>query len=199
MHQTIHPRWNQSLPYSFIGRTLHTCRQQILLPRINHQPQSQVIRRRWQPYKKGLSSLWSPTKRRLHIQINILQRKKGFLHSPNFIRPSTRIRIMDPDGNRNEPYKMLPCTMHPSNVQNQLFPKTEKTNFHLPTSKRSKVETNLNLHLPTSYEVGWTCLTHALEPPTPKNANSMVQFKKTKRSTSNDIWTKFEKVSKEGA
>ena len=158
---------------------------------INHQPWSQVIRRRWRPHKKGLSSLRSPTKRRLHIQINILQRKKGCLHSPNFICPSTRSRSMEPDRNINEPSLMISCTMRPSIVQNQSLPNMEKTNFHLPTSKRSKVETDWNLHWPTSDEMGRICLIHALEPPTPKNANSMVQFKNTKRSTWNDIWTKF--------
>ena len=122
LHQTIHPWWHQSLPYNFRGRTLHISRQQILLPGINHQPRSQGIRRRWQPYKKGLTSLRSPTKRCLHIQINILQCKKGCLHSPNFIRPSTWSRSMEPDGNRNEPSKMLPCTMRPRNVQNQSIP-----------------------------------------------------------------------------
>ena len=100
---------------------------------------------------------------------------------------------MEPDGNRNAPSPMLPCTIRPSNMQNQSLPNTEKTNFHLPTSKWSKIETDWNLHWPTSDEVGWSCLTHDLEPPSPKNANSMVQLKNTKRSTSNDIWTKFEK------
>ena len=90
--------------------------------------------------KKGLSSLWRPMKRCLHIKINILQCKKGCLHSPNSIRTSSRSRSMEPDGNRNEPSKMLPCTMRPSNVQNQSIPNMEKTNFHLPTFKRSKVE-----------------------------------------------------------
>ena len=33
---------------------------------------------------------------------------------------------MEPDGNRNEPSNMLPCTMRPRNVQNQLIPNMEK-------------------------------------------------------------------------
>ena len=64
-------------------------------------------------------------KRRLHDQIYILQCKKGCLHSPNFIRPSTRSRSMEPDVNINEPSPMLPCTMRPSNVQNQSLPNME--------------------------------------------------------------------------
>ena len=126
LHQTIHPRWHQYLPYNFRGRTLHTRRQRILLPGINHQPRSQGIRRRWKSYKKGLTGLRSPTKRCLHIQIDIPECKKSCLHISNFIRPFTRSRSMDPDGNRNEPSKMLPCTMRPSNVQNQLIPNVEK-------------------------------------------------------------------------
>ena len=129
----------------------------------------------------------------LHIQINILQCKKGCLHSPNFFRPSTQSRSMEPDGNRNELSKMLPFTMRSSNVQNKSIPNVKKTNFHLPTFKRSKDETDWSLHWLTTNEVGKTCLTYALETPTSKNVNSMVQFKNTKRSTSNDIWTKFVK------
>ena len=49
---------------------------------------------------------------------------------------------MEPDVNINEPSNMLPCTMRPSNVQNQSIPNVEKTNFHLPTFKRSKDETD---------------------------------------------------------
>ena len=116
--KTLSHRTHQSLPYNFRGRALHTSRQKILLPGINHQPRSQGSRRRWQPHKKGLSSLRCPTKRRLHIQINILKYKKGCLNSPNFISPYTRIRSMEPDGNRDAPSPMLPCTIRPSNVQN---------------------------------------------------------------------------------
>ena len=56
----------------------------------------------------------------------ILQRKKGCLHSPNFIRPSKRSRNMEPYVHINEPSPMLPCTMRPSNVQNQSLPIMEK-------------------------------------------------------------------------
>ena len=125
---------------------------------------------------KKASQSFGALRRGVFISTSTSFTVKGCLHSPNFIRPSTRSRSMEPDGNRNAPSPMLPCTMRTSNVHNQSLPNMEKTNFHLPTSKRSKIETDWNLHLPTSDEVGWTCLTHALEPPTPKSANSMVQL-----------------------
>ena len=69
---------------------------------------------------------------------------------------------METDVNKNEPSKMLPCTIRPSNVQNQTIPNVGKTNFHLPTFKLFKVETDWSLHWPTTDEMGRTCLTHAL-------------------------------------
>ena len=47
---------------------------------------------------------------------------------------------MEPDGNRNEPSKMIPFTMRPSNMQNQSTPNMEKTNFHLPTLNNPKMK-----------------------------------------------------------
>ena len=145
--KTLSHRTHQSFSYNFRGRALHTSHQKILLPGINHQPRSQGIRRHWQPYKKFLSSLWIPTKRRLHIKIYILQRKKGCLHIPNFIHHSTRSRSMETDGNRNEPSPMLPCTMRPSNVQNQSLPNMEKrisTSQLLNNLKLKPIETYID-------------------------------------------------------
>ena len=92
--------------------------------------------------KKGSQAFGSLRRRIFMSKSTSFNNKKDCLHSPNFIRPSPRSKSMEPDRNRNAPSPRLPCTMRPSKVHNQLLRKVEKTNFHLPSSKRSKIETD---------------------------------------------------------